>query len=122
MQRKAASCSAGTLRALDYTLGLYTFAVAHYETGLHWQLLDAFSEGYGAVHPLSPAEMEALPTLLRLGRMVSLLHWTGRTRQGLCPLADLQRRAHNLLAFFDWLAVHEQEVVARIQRAHRAHT
>lgn len=107
------------LRVADYATGLYPFALGHVETGLHWHLFDAYSEGYTSVEPLSPTEVEAVPTALRLVRVGSLLHWTGRTKQGLCSLEDLQGRAQRALTFLGWLTANEHEFLARLRRAHR---
>ena len=104
------------LRATDLAVGLYPFALGHVESGEHWRLLEAFLAGYASVQRLAPAEVEALPTLLRLVRVVSLLHWTGRTRQGLYSLPELQERALHLLAFSDWLDDHRSELQERIAR------
>ncbi|MFZ5824199.1 MAG: phosphotransferase enzyme family protein [Bacillota bacterium] len=102
------------LRATDLAVGLYPFALGHLESGEHWRLLDAYMAGYGSVQRLTRDEVEGLPTLLRLVRVVSLLHWTGRTRQGLYSLPELQERAVSLLAFSDWLDDHLPEVQDRV--------
>ncbi|MFZ5816681.1 MAG: homoserine kinase [Bacillota bacterium] len=107
------------LRATDYAVALYPFALAHVETGLHWELLEAYAGGYASVQPLRAEEVEAIPTLLKLVRLVGLLHWTGRMRQGLYGLPELRERAQRALAFADWVEANQAELVGRLRAAGR---
>jgi homoserine kinase type II len=106
--------AAPDLRAMDLAAALSMAASGAWGSGAEWARLEAFAAGYGQRLRLSPAEVAALPSLLRLHRVAGLVHWAGRRRQGLAAEEDLPRRVAELLALDGWLAVHAPELVARL--------
>jgi len=63
----------------------------------------AFISGYHERVTLRADEVDALPDLMRLYRIVSLIHREGRRRQRLASATDVQVRADALLQQHEWL-------------------
>ncbi|HEX5504822.1 MAG TPA: phosphotransferase [Thermomicrobiales bacterium] len=105
------------LRAMDCAVGLYQYAAAVWGTGAAWAVLDAFAAGYARRVRLADAELRALPTLIRLRLVVTLIHRAGRWRQGLASADDVRERAADALRGDAWLRAHGEELVARVARA-----
>ena len=90
------------------------FAGGLWGSGGELAVMAAFGQGYLGVCSLDPAEIAALPVLLRLQRLTGLVHWTGRRRQGLVDEATVVRRVGAMMALDRWLASHGPELVAAL--------
>lgn len=77
-----------------------------------WRL--AFAESYLHRLPLTSAEIEAIPDLMRLARASSVLHRAARERMGTATSAQVQARAEALLRRDIWLEEHGKELVERL--------
>lgn len=104
------------LRAIDFAVGLYQYAAAVWGTAVAWDVLDAFAAGYARRVRLSDAEIRALPTLIRLRLVVSLIHRAGRWQQGLATADDVRERVADALRVDAWLRAHGEELAARVTR------
>ncbi len=93
--------AAPDLRALDLAVALTQFTRILTEVGR--RRAGAFVRAYMAAFPLTPAEMAALPDLMRLFRSVSLIAREGRRQQGRAGGRDVQGRAERLLHLDTWL-------------------
>lgn len=91
------------LRAIDFAYALYAFTHPVWDTHPEVALVSAFAAGYRERVRLMPAEIEAVPDLMRLYRMVSLIHRAGRHRQGLAHREAVLSRAQALLRLDAWL-------------------
>lgn len=91
------------LRAIDLARGLCQFTVAPWSHPEGWRRVIAFISGYRERVTLRADEVDALPELMRLYRIVSLIHREGRRRQGLASETDVQARADALLRQDEWL-------------------
>jgi hypothetical protein len=60
---------------------------------------------------LSPAEVRALPALLRLRRVVGLIHRAGRWRQGLASDEEVRDNLRDTLTLDSWLRAEETRLV-----------
>lgn len=92
------------LRAYDLARSLSMFGISPWNVSNGWQLIEAFVEGYQQQVQLMQAEIVAMPDLMRLYRVWSLIHREGRRRQGLATEADVLARANGLLRQEEWLA------------------
>ena len=101
------------LRALDLARCLSMFRVSPWESADGWQL-QAFYSGYREHVELTPDEREALPDLMNLYRVVSLLHWEGRRREGLASEDDVRARARALLRQDEWLQARRGDLVTLV--------
>jgi homoserine kinase type II len=109
------------LRAMDFAVGLWAFGRWAWETDDPWSPSVAFASGYRRWVALSPPEIGALPSFLRLREVTSLLHRIGRLRRGLTTEIDVADRAEYLLWLDAWLKVHGDELVQRVSNAGHVH-
>ena len=109
--------AAPDLRALDFAIGLYHCAcTTSGRFAVRWELVDAFAAGYGARVRLDRAEVDALPTLLRVRRVASILHRLGRHRAGLADKAAVEEQLGDTLLLHRWLLDHDTELMGRVWR------
>ena len=94
------------LRAIDVAVGWYWSVQSCWWTGTELDTIHAFLHGYCSVTPLSTAELEAMPALVRLAAATSLVHWTGRHRDGLATDARLAEQIERLLDVDRWLTAY----------------
>jgi Ser/Thr protein kinase RdoA (MazF antagonist) len=97
------------VRAMDLAVGLYRFPAHDDALGQ----IELFGRAYGSVLPLDPTELIALPTLLEIRAGVSLMHWVGRRRAGLCGLDEVRPRAGRALFTHVWVRANGEELVRR---------
>jgi Ser/Thr protein kinase RdoA (MazF antagonist) len=98
------------IRAMDVAAGLF-FCMRHWENTDPLALLDAFGRGYAHWVHLAPAELQALPWLMRLRNAVSTLWRMGRAlAMGAPPPLD---RMEEMRASAHWLAMHEEQLRIR---------
>ncbi len=90
------------VRAVDLAAGLF-FSMRPWENPDPVVNAAAFCRGYAQVQPLTPAEVAALPWLMRLRNAVSTIWWLGRqlTTGETVRLTERLGDAHN---FTTWLA------------------
>ncbi len=91
------------LRAIDLARSLCQFTTAPWSHPEGWRRVIAFISGYHERVTLRADEVDALPDLMRLYRIVSLIHREGRRRQRLASATDVQVRADALLQQHEWL-------------------
>jgi homoserine kinase type II len=117
---------------LDFELAGVNVRVADFMVGLlhsgslegpDWpQRATALASGVCSVLELTPAELEALPDLLRCRTLQSLLWRAGRWRRGLATAGEVAERLDRLADFEHWLRGHAGElrsVLAAAQAAAR---
>lgn len=86
-------------RALDFATGLRQL-IRHWEPGNAWAMVRPFCHGYARWMTLTPAEIAALPHLLRLRGAITALWWLGNEPQDAAAspvpasIANLRRLAH----------------------------
>ncbi len=106
------------VRVMDLAVGLSAFALSEWRRGGEdLPLVERFVAGYRRWVRPAPAEIAALPTLLRLREATSFVHWLGRHSQGLTTDADVADRADRLLRLDDDLSTHGEELVQRVESA-----
>jgi Ser/Thr protein kinase RdoA (MazF antagonist) len=103
--------AADDLRAMDWAVGLLHSAIADVPAERLWQNVDAFGRAYAGQLRLSPAEVRALPALLRLRRVVGLIHRAGRWRQGLASDEEVRDNLRDTLTLDSWLRAEETRLV-----------
>lgn len=111
--------AAPDLRAMDVAIGLYHCActVAGGRFAVRWDLVEAFAAAYATRVSLTAAEVEALPALLRLRRLVALIHRIGRWKQGLADTPAVYEHLEDTLRLHEWLTTHDGELVASVRAA-----
>ncbi|MCW5851600.1 MAG: phosphotransferase [Anaerolineae bacterium] len=99
-------------RAIDVASGLM-FSMRTWENPTPWPAADAFCQGYRAWIHLTPAEVAALPWLMRLRNAVSTVWWLGR---GLAEGGVLRSfgRIEWIRETVTWLAAHGTRLQAAI--------
>jgi Ser/Thr protein kinase RdoA (MazF antagonist) len=102
-------------RALDVAMGL-RMTMRYWENPAPWTALRRFCRGYTRRLPLTAAELQAIPWLIRLRSAISTLWWLGRT--------DIRRNPGrvpgciaNQQEFVHWLARYEPQFVAVLMAA-----
>jgi len=91
------------LRAIDLARGLCQFTTAPWSHPEGRRRAIAFISGYRERVTFRADEVDALPDLMRLYRIVSPIQREGRRRQGLASATDVQARADALLRQDEWL-------------------
>lgn len=106
------------LRAMDVARGLHAWTRGALPGGRAWGAAGAFAAGYGDRVALTPAEADAVPTLLLLGQLAVFVHWAQRARRGAVPASApsdwLARSAAALIRLGDWLAAHGAGLTGRL--------
>ena len=98
-------------QAMDFAIGLAAFSFTPWGHGCSWPRVEAFAAGYLHVVALQRAHLTAVPTLLLMREVTSLIHWLGRMEQGLTTFDDVQERACRLISLHRWLDTHGSELV-----------
>lgn len=104
------------VRTMDLAIGLEAWSALSWEGTPEWDMLDAFGQGYASRQPLLAEEVQALPTLMRLRRGCTLIHYAGRFRQGLEPEEALAELADWVLLLEEWIEPNASELVRRARR------
>jgi len=103
-------------RAMDVAIGLSAFAFE----GSGWGILaDRFATGYLSRLDLTSEEIEAIPTLILMREATSLVHWTGRHRQGMRDWPGVGDRARKLVRLAEFL---DRNGAGLVERLHAAGT
>ena len=111
------SCS--DVRAMDLASGVRHFGHAAWFEGGDFDLAERFVRGYADVLPPDPAEIDALPDLMRLAEVVILIHWTGRWLQGIAERQQVAGAAGRALRVDAALEARGAELVERVRLATR---
>lgn len=103
------------VRAMDLAIGMYFFGINREGGALDvwWRALESFCRGYAGHVQVTLDEILALPNLMRLRNLVSLLHRAGCWRQGAATREDVLWRLQDTSRLHLWLEQHEGELVAR---------
>jgi homoserine kinase type II len=106
------------LRVHDIAYALSTWPYGLWNSGKEWAVIDAFGRGYARRQGLTPAEVEALPLVLRLRATAGLFFHGGRFAQGVETTEEFLERIRETLTWEAWLQLHAQELV---EHAHAWH-
>lgn len=91
------------VRTYDLARSLSLFTVSPWSHADGWPRVATFATGYRSHLELTPAELDALPDMMRLYRTWSLIHREGRRREGRANEEDVVARANGLLRQEEWL-------------------
>jgi Ser/Thr protein kinase RdoA (MazF antagonist) len=121
--RDDAVCAVLDFEASRVDLRIVEIAIAFLEWGSFdgnhdHQAIQALLQTLLPVLTLSDAEMAALPTAMRLVRMVRLMLAIGRYQQGIERSVMVERATQALLHLDDWLLVHGERFVAELSEIH----
>lgn len=84
--------------------------------GQEWELIEAFGQAYARRQPMTAAEIEALPLLIRLRRSAIFANFAGLFLSGSAPLETLTYGVDSAIAGEEWL----ERNGAELQRRARA--
>lgn len=107
------------LRVAELAAPLTWWPARFLGTGREWDVIAAFGRGYASVLPLTPTELNAIPALLRLRTIGSLLHRLARYQQGLSGAESVRARVAYALERAAWLAANRDHLL-EIARGWRA--
>jgi Ser/Thr protein kinase RdoA (MazF antagonist) len=79
-----------------------------------WPWVDQFCTGYGSIAKVAIEEVSALPTLIRLRRIVIFLHWMGRWEAGLSAREDALEQLDDALDLDTWLQANSGQLLDRV--------
>ncbi len=96
------------LRVMELCVALSWWPVDLMGTGREWEIIDALATAYVADFPLCEEELHAIPTVLRLRDVGSLVHRMGRYFAGLEIDATIQKRVEHSLWREAWLLTHSE--------------
>ncbi len=91
------------LQIMELAVALSWWPVRLMGTGKEWEVMDAFAMSYLAGLPLSEEELSALPSVLRLREVGSLIHRMHRYFAGLETDVEMQERVEHSLWREAWL-------------------
>jgi Ser/Thr protein kinase RdoA (MazF antagonist) len=97
--------AAPAARALDAAMGL-RMTMRVWENPEPWEMIRRFCRGYTRWTPFTPAELLAMPELLRLRGAITVLWWLGRHNMTDDPTIALERITY-LRNATRWLGQHE---------------
>ena len=101
------------LRAMDVAVALLWWPRAPRGSERSWAIMDAFGQGYSGYGRLTIDELEALPSLMRLRIVATLLHRFGRYLAGRDPEDRLVQRISWTLSVDDWISSTGKELCRR---------
>jgi homoserine kinase type II len=96
------------LRVMELCVALSWWPVNLMGTGKEWEVMDAFATAYVAGFPLSEEEVRAIPEVLRLRDVGSLVHRMERYFAGLETDVTMRERADHSLWRERWLVAHHE--------------
>jgi homoserine kinase type II len=103
------------LRAMDLAVALCWWPRAPFQSARRWAIMDAFGEGYTRYTLLTADEIEALPFLIRLRTVVTLLHRVGRYLAGRDSEHQLVQRISWTLNVDEWMTSVGDELRRRVR-------
>ena len=101
------------IRVLDLCVALGWWSFDLMGTGREWEVIDAFGATYIQDFPLSEAELQAIPDVLRVRDAVSLVHRTGRYLAGLESDAIIENRLKHSLWREEWVSANQERLLHR---------
>lgn len=104
--------AAAGYRAMDVAIGVYAFAFGHPDMGT---LIERFTSGYLDRIALRREEIEAIPAMILLREVTSLIHWTGRFRQELTDRKDIEERARRLVDLARFMDGNGTELITQLR-------
>jgi homoserine kinase type II len=99
------------LRVAELAAPLTWWPARFLGTRREWDVIAAFGRGYAAVLPLTPDELDAIPALLRLRAIVSLLHRLTRYQQRRSDAPSVHARVAYALERAAWLAANRDHLL-----------
>lgn len=99
------------LRVMELCVVLSWWPVNLMGTGKEWEMMDAFATAYTADFPLSREELRAIPDILRLRDLASLVHRMGRYFAGRETDATMRQRVEHSLWREAWLVAHRETLL-----------
>jgi homoserine kinase type II len=103
-------------RAMECAVAIGGGPSALWEHGDGWNILEAFAQGYFSLLALEEKEIEAMPTLIRLRRLVMLLCFTARYIQGYDRAEKLGWMLNWMLNAEQWLEGHGNRLTESLHR------
>jgi len=100
------------LRALDFTMGLWAWL--NWKGNLNWAFGEAFVRGYRAHIALTEAEIQAIPSLLRLRKAATLVWWAARQSRGAAAEGIMEWAAKSALEAEAWIEANGADLVERL--------
>ncbi len=104
------------IRVLDLCVALSWWPVELLGTGQEWSLIDTFATAFTRQVALDEEELRAIPAVLRLRDMASLVHRIGRYLAGRETEERIQKRVEQSLWREDWLSTHRQTLLEHALR------
>lgn len=101
------------VRAMDVAVALLWWPRAPFGDARRWAIMDAFGQGYGRYAPLTPGEVEALPFLIQLRTIATLINRIGRYLAGRDSEHHLVQRIRWTLEVDEWLTSVAEELRRR---------
>lgn len=98
-------------RVAELGAPLMWWPIEVFGTGDEWPIIDALGRGYFSARPLTEVEIEALPLILRIRYIGSMVHRVARSVRGLTSHQEVSARVESTLWRDGWLAVNEQRLV-----------
>lgn len=108
------------LRALDLSTAIYRFIAPLLGSGQEWSVILGFARAFQRVQELEDNEVEWIPSLLRLRRVASILHWVGRLYANLADETQVREQLKKTLTLVKWLSKYDDKVRDLIREARRA--
>lgn len=100
------------LRAMDLAVALMQIASHRDPDALDLEVVRVLAAAYRTEIVLTPAEIEAIPDLIRLRGAVTVIHRLGRWKLGLSPVNAVESRIRHNLALDEWLDRNHDVLVA----------
>lgn len=98
-------------RVAELGAPLMWWPIAVFGTGAEWPIINSFGCGYVSVLPLAPEEIAALPLMLRIRYVGSMMHRVTRYIGGLTSAEELAQRFESTVARDDWLTENAARLV-----------
>jgi homoserine kinase type II len=102
------------LRVMELCVALSWWPLYLMGTGKEWEVMDALARAYLAGFPLREEELRAIPSVLRLRDIGSLVHRMGRYFSGLETDITMQKRVEHSLWREEWLVVHNKMLLHHV--------
>jgi len=100
--------AATDIRIIDLCVALSWWPIDLLGTGKEWEIIDVFGSTFVSKFPLSEEELRAIPAVLRLRDVTSLVHRMGRYFAGLETDPRMQDRVSHSFWREAWLSAHQE--------------
>ncbi|HEY5001876.1 MAG TPA: phosphotransferase [Ktedonobacteraceae bacterium] len=102
------------LRVMELCVALSWWPLDLMGTGKEWEVMDVLATAYLDGFPLNEEELRAIPSVLRLRDVGSLVHRMGRYFSGLETDATMQGRIEHSLWREEWLVAHNEMLLQHV--------